>query len=572
MTGVDQILNTASIENEMRLDGQEPCGKLEWLEQSYRNTHDFWHALKSAHDARFGMHGASVLFSRYNFYHDIIVRNRNRSAPAFCWYDATAGFREISFSELGAMAAAKSRAWARLGLRPEEILCIVRQMGLDMAVDLVAALKTGCTVAFLPPQGKGFLQRRLEALEPHHIVMDEAYLSLVPAWSTHVVREEEAGEDTHRGPPEPLAVYLSGHAVLRCFDPCSPTPWVPADITSDAVYLCGLRDGMLGLGLGPGQVYAAPGFHLLETQPALLLAGLLSGATYLHLVPEDIAADPERVTRQPIKTFGVSTRVRDILLENPVDVGSAWECWFRNPAESFDLERWQLFVRDLKLDNAYAFNLKWDAPQGGCSFFSLRRKGMAHMNVMPAPGTAWSLADPSGGDSEAPGDSGAFCLAAPGAPEEEKRVTASIIAGNRGEWILAGTTLWGRGGRAYPVDEILETLRNAPARAPFFYSVTHVPLADAGSNPRIALLVFTGAKAHGGEAVVMSQIREAIAEDMGDEFQPDSILFFPLYPRLLSGTEVDHDWSRSQYLAGALFRKSRSEIFRCITRLRGWVL
>ncbi|MCJ7618491.1 MAG: hypothetical protein MUO43_18365, partial [Desulfobacterales bacterium] len=394
-----QILNIDLIENDLRLGGQQPCGKLEWLEEGHRNTQDFWRALKSTHDSFFDISGASVLFNKYNFYHDIITRNRNNTAPALCLYDLAAGFREISYSQLGSMASAKASVWARLGLHPEESLCIIRPMGLDLAIDLLAALKTGLKVSFLPPQGKSFLERRLEALKPDHIVIDEQHLSLLTAWSDKVLTEVRAGKDTQLG-LERFYVYPAGQAVFSCFDPCSHKPWLPMDITSDAAYLCGLSDGIIALGLRPGQVYAAPGFHLLETQPALLLAGLFCGATYLHLLPEDIAADPELVTRRSIKAFGMSKRVRDILLENPVNINNAWEGWFRNPAESSDMEQWQLFVRDLKLENVYAFNLKCDIMFGGCSFFSVRRKGMAHMNVLPAPGRAWSLADSSVGDSE----------------------------------------------------------------------------------------------------------------------------------------------------------------------------
>jgi hypothetical protein len=51
--------------------------------------------------------------------------------------------------------------------------------------------------------------------------------------------------------------------------------------------------------------------------------------------------------------------------------------------------------------------------------------------------------------------------------------------------------------------------------------------------------------------------------------QEIEIKVFPLHPRFLEDAEVDHQWCRSQYLTGSLFRKSRGEIFRCVTRLRG---
>jgi len=86
------------------------------------------------------------------------------------------------------------------------------------------------------------------------------------------------------------------------------------------------------------------------------------------------------------------------------------------------------------------------------------------------------------------------------------------------------------------------------------------------------LLIFRGAKTGFDDTVLLSHIRSLITQEMGDEFQPDEIEVFPLYPRLLEDAEVDHQWCRSQYLTGSLFRRSRGEIFQCITRLRGCVM
>ena len=565
-----QELSTALIEDEMRRESQQARRKLQWLEDSYNNPEGFCRMLKSAFDARFAMPGTTSLFTRYNFYHDIIVRNRDNTAPAFCWYDPVDGLSEISYSDLGEKAGEKASLWAYLGLRAGQTLCIMRPMGLELVVDLMAALMTGCRISFLPPQGKGFLKRRIEALSLDHIAMDAQHVSLVPEWREQVLSEDQAGNAPF---PElkTAYAYAAGEVVFSCFDPCSLNPRLPVDITSDTAYLCAVRDGIIGLGLGPGKVYAAPGFHFLETQPALLLAGLFCGATYLHLLPKDVADNSALVAQMPIKAFGVSQQVRDILLESPVDAGNSWECWFRSLSESGDMEQWQQFIRDLNLKKAFAFNMKWDASTGGCSFYSIRRKGMAHMNVLPVPGSAWSLGNLAGG-GEAIGDSGIFCLSKPGTSEGEQIATTSLIVENGGEWTFAGTIISNRKGRVYPAEEILEMLGNMRARVTFRFSITGVPLMDPGSGPSIDLLVFAGSRTGIDEAMLLTKIRETIKEEMGDEFQPDRIAVFPLYPRFLSGTEMDHGWCRDQYLTGGLSRRSRGEIFKCITQLRGHVL
>jgi hypothetical protein len=204
--------------------------------------------------------------------------------------------------------------------------------------------------------------------------------------------------------------------------------------------------------------------------------------------------------------------------------------------------------------------------------FSIRRKGMAHLNVMPVPGGAWCLGDLSGGDFASFTDIGIYSLSVPGSPEEETRATADIIAKNGHEWIFAGINTFNREGRIFPVEEILLSLRDMEARYRFFCSIVDVPLIDPGSGHRIVLLVFRGANTVFNEARLLSEIRSVITREMGDEFQPDKIEFFPIYPRFLSVTEVDHQWCRSQYLTGALFRRSRGKIFQCITRLRECIM
>jgi hypothetical protein len=566
-----QILEAAAIEKSLRLEAQQPCGKLKWLEESCREPGEFWRALKGAFDARLAAPGVSSLFSRYNFYHDIIIRNLNNPAPALSWYDLASGFRNVSYRELGAMAAAKAGFWTRRGLKAGHKLCIIRTTGLEMAVELLAALKIGCRISFLPPQGKGFLQSRLAALMPDYIVTDEVFLPLLTAWSKIILAESTREKSFHLE-REQVFTYPSGEAVFLSFNPCGPEYNVPVTITSDAAYLCALRDGLIALGLGPGHVYAAPGFHFMETSPFLLLAGLLSGATYLHLSPKAIAENPELLAQQHIKAFGVSKKVRDILLETQVEVGESWECWFRNPAETMDMEQWHYFVRNLKLEKSYAFNLRWDAALGGCSLFSIRRRGMAHMNVLPAPGSAWSLVDLSGGAAASPAEVGVYCVSAPGAPEKKTRATADIIAKNREEWIFAGVNAFHREGRIFPMSEVLKSLRDMEARYKFFCSVVDVSRINSGGGYHAVLLVFRGANNSFDEAGLSSAIRSVIAQEMGDEFQPDRIEFFPLFPRFLSNTKVDHQWCRGQYLTGTLFRRSRGEIFRVTTRIRDCVM
>ncbi len=360
-TSHEQFPGLSVIESELRLASQQPCGKLEWLQRSYQDPDSFWQFLKGTLDARYGEQGGSILCDRYNFFHDIIVRNRNNPAAAFCWYDTGNEPAQVSYPELGALASTRAACWSAQGLKPGQTVVLIRPMGIELVVDLLAALKAGAVISLLPPRGRGYLKRRLEALQPDHLAVDERMLpTLGGSWSPRALRDDL--EKISAAAQEQVHAYRPGQAVFRCFDPCGPDHGAPVTVSGDAAYLCALRDGLIGLGLSKGAVYTAPGFDLLETQPFLLLAGLLCGATFLHLRAENISARPAIVTGQPIRAFGVSRQVRDLLLELGVEVGPNWQSWFRNPGESHDLEQWHNLVETLKLKDTTSDGARrWEA-------------------------------------------------------------------------------------------------------------------------------------------------------------------------------------------------------------------
>lgn len=558
----------STILRDLFLEGLEPPGELTWLEESYRKPEGFWQTLKQAQDSSLPWPGKSTPFGKYDFYHDIIIRNLNNTAPAFCWYDSVLGTQEISYAELGVLATAKEAAWMLLGIQPGQKVCIVLPLGVQYVVSFLAALKIGLTVSFLPPQGKIFLQRRLEALAPDHIVTDEMYFPLLPAWRERILAEEASAQNANTNPEHSYA-YPSGAVSNLCFDPSSETSHIPRELTSDAAYLCPLRDGMIALGLKPGHVLAAPGFHYLETLPGLLLAALLNGATYLHLEPDEVSKHPELLNGHSIQAMGISEPVRDALLKKPVVLDKPWDFWFRNPAESSDIEQWQSFIQTLGLAEAYSGNLKWDAALGGCSLFSVKRKQYVHLNVLPSAGVPWGLANLAGGDLESLVDCGFFSPVVLGRQDGEKTVTASILAIRRQECLFVGSRVSGRAGKFYPGTEILEAIRNLPYGS--LCSIAQIPPFGAGAKPVFVLLVFTGGKPAQRAAGITKEILQFIEREMGKEFSPDRIQFFPLYPRRDAEGIVDHNWCRDQYLTGGLFRKSQEETYRCLTQLRQYL-
>jgi hypothetical protein len=190
--------------------------------------------------------------------------------------------------------------------------------------------------------------------------------------------------------------------------------------------------------------------------------------------------------------------------------------------------------------------------------------------VLPSAGVPWGLADLAGGEAESLGDLGVFSPAALGGEDGERTITGSMLARSRKEWLFVGSRVSGRAGRKYPQTEILETIQSLPHCSAC--AIVEVPSFEAGHDPVFTVVIFTGGKTGVGEAAVIKEIFAAIEREMGKEFFPDRVQFFPLTPRRDSDGNVDQDWCCEQYLSGSLFRKSQEETYRYLAQLREYLV
>ena len=561
----EDILDLTFLDGTLSKNDLEQTKNLDWLYESYERPAAFWVTLKNTNHSFFPIPGKSSLFKKYDFFYDIIIRNQENTSPAFCWYDSVLGWKHISYTDLGVLASQKAESWARSGALAGEKICIVLPMGLRFVVALLAALKLGLLISLLPPSGRRFIKNRLEILSPEYIESEEIYFPLLKPWAEIILPElkttGKSGTDIERS-----HVYDSGTPICLCFDPSSQTPCTPIELTSDTLYLCPMRDGILPLGMRPGESMAASGFHFLEIQPALILSTLLNGATYHHMASKDVMERPELLNDHPVRSMGLGMKLRDSLLRGSPAITDPWRCLFCNPAESNDLSLWQQLIKHLKIEDSFFMNLKWDAASGGCSLFSLKVKGKAHSSVLPSAGTRWKLCDTSGNDLVSFGNFGILSVETLGRDDETMQLTPSIISRYKNEWLYTGSHVRGRYGRYYPKKEILEAIESIPEC--HLSSIADLPDSQIPGRHRFVLLIFKGAEADIDEAESRSKIDSVIAAQLGDEFIPDRIEFFPLYPRRNEDRTIDHDWCQFQYVTGLLFNKSKDEMFQCVTRLR----
>jgi hypothetical protein len=530
-----------------------------WLLQSYEDPRAFYLHLQQQQAPRLPVNSKSAPLKSYDFFHDAVVRNLSGGAPAFSWVDGAGTVNGLTYRELGLRAARRAACWSGAGAEPGQVICLLGSLGIELAVSLLAALKLGLVVSLLPPLGRRYLARRVNNLAPDWLDASAHYGPLMEPLGVKVIPREDnaaaAEEDLGRSHS-----YASGSVMGLLFDPAQEQSDQPRPLTSDEAYLFALRDGLVTLSLAEGLIYAAPGFHLLETQPSLLLGGWLCGASFLHLEPEVLARRPELLVERELHAVGINTEVRDLLTRAGASVGQRWRYWFRNPAESRDLEAWIRFIEEAGLRGTFCGNLRWQAAVGGCTLTSARRTGMVSCGVWPGAGAPWLLGSVIDPATPAVGASGVLALQPLADAEGDPTSSGSILARGQGEYIFAGMRGTSRMGRTYPAVEVIEALRGLQG---VLAATICQPPPTGEIDGAVALLVFCGAGDHDA-AGIQRAITARIEAELGRELLPDRIELFGLHPRRGEDGGVDHAWCQAQYLMGQLRRQAADELC-CIT-------
>lgn len=539
-------------------DGNAP--DLAWLEESTRDPEPFWSALLDLHAAARAPWSRSRAGERFDFYHDAVVRNLGQNRAAFSYHDRRRGFLSLSFEELHARASQRAGAWAAQKVKPGDTLAIVLPLGPGFLVALLAALRMGLCITILFPTGDLHVAHRMKALKPDHITTEAAYVPLLEGFEKLVL------DDTRVAPTylEEAYTYGPGEILGRLFSPLHAPLTKPRELTVDDAYLKAVRDGLFAYSLVPGVELAAPGFHPLQHQPAMIFATLLAGASFLHISAEDVAADPRLLTRRSLRAVGITRATRDALLGSGSVRMGAWDLWFKNPEEPFDAEAWRVFAKDIGVEKHPVANLIVDASSGGAALISTRRKGGTDWRVVPAPGQPYALVSTNGSGDEAPGVHGVFAQKHGKKPDKGAYV---VLARNGSEYAYSGTNAPRREGRLYPDDEVCE----AAMELDFIKGACVVPVPSGGAagGTLFTLLVFLGADPDPApkEPDRRAAIERQITVRLGLELLPDRMEFFPLYPRLLEG-KLDKEWCETQHRTGLLSRKSRNPMFLDLTALR----
>lgn len=366
--------------------------------------------------------------------------------------------------------------------------------------------------------------------------------------------------------------YAPDEPALAVFSSTRSGSALPVLISSQAAYCNALRDGCIVYALRPGDRLAAPGVCPLKYQPALLLAVLLAGASYLDVSPQQVRQDPDIISGSVLRTLIVSDALREVLGASPPSLAGL-ALWLRDIEEPG--QRWPEFIRSSRLEKVPCGNVVVDAAAGGCRLVSGRQRGVVSAHVLPAPGCRYTLLDLTL-SGPACGGSGVFAdpvaAADDGAADPEHSGDYIVLSAVRDEYLYCGTLSPRRGGRVYPADEVMGALVSLPE----LVGVSILSTLGAGEAPKnlFVLLAFTGAPRDGErapEAALAQVIRQRLRHDLGEQALPDEIRIIFSYPRqkIVDGkAEIDHAWVRGQFFSGALHQKPRQRIFQLLTKLR----
>lgn len=551
------IAEFAAIEASLWHEDQFESADLAWLDLSWKDPAHFWKGLHAYWKQQQAVQTKSTVLSCYDFYTDLVVRQTHRTTPAYRWFDGEI-WKSWSYAELEQTVNGLAAAWEVIGVQPGEILAILHPPGPDWLMALLAGLRLGLVISLLPPQGNAFVQRRLENLAPQWLAMDQLYRHRLAAdWQEITLPNNRSSSPPIRQP----YLYRGIEVIAQCFDPTSPSPDLPLPVAAETLYLGALRDGILALGIKPGLTCAAPGWHSMESQPALLLAVLLNGGTWAHIDFAHLEKQPARLLEQQIDVLGVSRHLREVLQQNPLPGEKSWRYWFRQPAESSDLRLWQNFVQKQQLQMSYCGTLLWNATMGGAIFFSTKCRGQPHHQAIPAAGMVWQFGMVV--DPELPCLDGSGRIAL-GKQEEGEMVwtaTPHILALYINSWHYLGNYPRGRAGRTYPRQEIMAILSDCE----FYLALIESPVAGGDADPRQVLLVF-------GENVDTKALLTRIETELGSEFLPDRIEVLPLLPKRNEEGGADREWCQFHYLTGELYRRQRGAIYRCLSELKQKIL
>lgn len=532
-----------------------------WLLQSWEQSREFFSALSVEAEGVVGCPARSQLHIQIDWYGDALRRHLARlgERPVMRWFDETSGWHTLTWSELDAQSGALAALLAEHGTAAGDRVALVLPSGGPLLTGLLAVLRlAGCATPVLP-LGSAYVRGMLQACQPKWVVTCSPYTALRGLLEYKPILWSRKLVPRSRELPASLS-YAVDAPLLLVRSPLRPPDALTVVSAGDA-YAAALRDGVLLLGLAPGETLLAPPTP--QFLPATYLAALLCGAGIMELSAEAARREPGPLLAESTGVALLPQALCELLGESaagPVP----WRRWFRDPQEPLEPAAFERADRQLRLSSLPHANLIWDAAAGGAVLASVPRRGPLHPYVAPAPGCSHRLAAPHG---EGPSltTTGRFLLLDRAGKSLGSPGEAMLLDTGKG-YVYAGAAAPRRAGWSYPVAAARAVLIEYAPAGLLGASAIEVT-GGAHGQGMVVLILFV--KSSAAASIDAKECVRLLVRELGAAAQPDRIEIFPLFPRRLGGVgPIDEAWVRAQYLSGELHRKSRAPVFQALTRLR----
>ncbi len=528
---------------------------------SHQEPHALWSQLFRLHQEVTGCQSRSGLGRGYNFYHDSVVRHLGKRRIALRVVDqgSTVAW---TFDQLHRFVNSEVERWQG-SLRAGDRVAIVMPFGVHYVVALLSALRLGLTITSLPSDSPLLslhqIERLLDEVAPTRLLLSRASPPIDkerPRWLIDDLEEgkEPLGREPHEYTPDSLfqisaALYTQEEGTLL-------------PLSAEASYLTALQSSLFAFGLKPDMTFAAPLSCELAEQPARLLTTLLSGATTLHIAPQELLQNPQALKKESLDLLGISYPLRQLWMTTPALPKQGLKFWYTNPFDN-EIYRWQAFVQENKLEKIPTGRLLIDTSLGGVTLLTAPCIGRPQTELFPTPGLKWQLRQIGLNDYPSSPSYGSFDAYSTLTPlPDRKPSSGNIILARFGEgWMMGGTVLPNREGILFPIHQIEEAVGHLPFVAQGV--VVALPKQNSPINQQFTLLVFVNpreAEELDRSAPAWRQrIQGRITESVGAFYQPEIIEFYPFYPK--KNNEVDRNWCLFQYRTGILDKKKKMRIY-----------
>jgi hypothetical protein len=498
---------------------------------------------------------------RFEAYQDLVVGQLERRRP-IVFERTTASERAASVEDLHARAIRLAATWVDHGVEPGKTIAFVTSPGLESVTALLAALRLGAIIGWIPPSGRSFVANRLESLAPDFVVSAPSMRRHLGAFESQLLPSEPS-RGTTDGPSRGFS-YVADAPMFRLFSPHARDEREAFELKAEDVLGGLLRCALFGIAGDGNDVLVWPELDEVAHEPLFTLSAMFGGVARVFCKTAEVVAHPEWIAEAKATILGLGPVLRDEVIREGTERWPSVRAWVRDVSEPFDFEK--LMVLEKRVEGARwrRTDLFHVAAAGGLMTFGVEEPVAKQALALPAPGLSWALIDPVGTGKLASGGVGLFARMI--GEEPDRAASCLAIAKQGAGWVIVGSIIAGRYGRKYPSAEACAAVRPLA-----FVEEVDVIVSSKGANDALVTMTVFVNPCQGSvskfRGAWIKQLTEAIAFELGADYVPDAFKLVPVRPRYTDKGEFDSNWLESEFATGAIDQKANDPIFTLFARL-----